>query len=211
MPKSTDNERALKTVVNLVAPQLSLLKYKKSKHRFNRTQPDGIVHVVDFQMGQNWSILWGKFTVEIGVFIPAVYYALLEKRPPTFIPSYDCFLRKRLGSLSMDGKDIWWDLHADLVEIANEITGLLAGTGEMYFSQLDTREKIAAEWERKKALGDISQREILMLAILYSDMGERDKVNTLISSEFGDQYKSPFLEYARNVVTSLGLPFPELK
>ena len=54
-------------------------------------------------------------------------------------------------------------------------------------------------------------REVLMLAITYSHLDEREQANKLLAVEFGNQYKTAFLEYARNVVTSLGLNFPLLR
>jgi len=72
MATKNNNAGKLNTIVRFVGHELQNLNYRKSNRLFNRLQPDGIMHVINFQMGQNRSILWGKFTVEIGVFIPEV-------------------------------------------------------------------------------------------------------------------------------------------
>jgi hypothetical protein len=81
-----DNTKKMDTIENSIWPQLRSLNYRKSRGLFNRLQPDGIVHAISFQMGQNWSILFGKFTIEVGIFIPEVYSAFWEKPIPKFVP-----------------------------------------------------------------------------------------------------------------------------
>jgi hypothetical protein len=211
MKKSSDNAVNLNLIVNVVGQALRPLKFRNSGKRFNRIQSDGIVHVVDFQLGPNWSMMWGKFTVEIGIFLPEVFNAFFDKAAPKFIPSHDCFERKRLGILGKDGKDIWWDLPGDSVKIGNEVLGLLVGEGECYFSQFSSREKIISAWESKRSHGRLSQREVVILAVIYSYLAEKERANELLVVEFAGQYKTAFLEYARNVITPLGLTFPLLK
>jgi len=62
-------------------------------------------------MGPSWKYsLRGKFTVELGVFVPEIYHALHDRKLSKFIRSFLCAERQRLGILSPDGKDKWWDL-----------------------------------------------------------------------------------------------------
>jgi len=211
MATQSDNARKLNIIVNLVGQELRPLNYQKSNRLFNRFQPDGIIHVIDFQMGLNWSILWGKFTVEIGVFLPEVFSALYERKVARFARSLDCIERKRLGALGKEGKDHWWDLTGDLDQIGNDISKLLVGYGERYLSQYNSRLEFISKWEQKRWHSELSQHDVLALAIIYSYLGKIKQANELLTVEFGNQYKTAFLVYARNVVTPLGLSFPPLK
>jgi hypothetical protein len=211
MTTQNDHASKLNRIVLLVGDELRTLNYVRSKRLFNRLQPDGIVHVIDFQMGQNWSILWGKFTVEIGIFIPEVYTALHEKAAPKFITSPYCVERERLGVLSKDRKDIWWDLTGNEIVIGNEVSNLLLECGEPYLARFRSRKKLLAQWEQERLQRRLSERNVLIMAIILSHGGEKKEANELLDTEFGNQYKTAFLEYAQNVVVPLGLSFPVLK
>jgi hypothetical protein len=211
MTSQSDNANKLDAIVRLVGSELSPLNYRRSKRRFNRLQPDGIVHVIEFQTGPNWSILRGKFTVEIGIFIPEVFNALYEKPMPKFIASHHCVERKRLGVLSKTGKDIWWNLADDEIEIGKEISSLLLAISEPYFMRFSSREKLLSQWEQERLQRELPERNVLIMAIILSYCDRKKQANELLNTEFGNQYKTAFLEYAKNIVTSLGLSFPTLK
>ena len=70
-------------VVGHVAPVMKANGFRKRRHSFNRGARDGIVHHLSFQMGAfdppgTVEIpglrpnLYGKFTVNLGVFVPAM-------------------------------------------------------------------------------------------------------------------------------------------
>jgi Domain of unknown function (DUF4304) len=210
MTKSNHSNR-LDAIADFLWLELRTLNYRKSKRLFNRIQPDGIVHVIDLHMGQSWSTLQGKFTVEVGIFIPEVYRAFWEKPTPKFITSPDCDERKRLGVLGKSGQDIWWDLTGDERTIGSEVLDLLLKYGEQYFSQFSSREKLLAQWEQERFQKNLSERKKLIMAIMLAHCGEKKRANELLEIEFGGQYKTAFLEYAQNVIIRLGMDFPALR
>jgi Domain of unknown function (DUF4304) len=211
MTKNNSYSSNLDSLVSLIRQDLRPLGYRKSKRLFNRLQPDGIIHVIDFQMGANWSSLWGKFTVEVGVFVPEAFSILYEKEPPKFVRSPICVERERIGTLGKSRKDTWWDLSGNLSIIEKEVSNLLTDSCENYLFQLNSREKLISIWENERTQRKLSQQHVLILAIIYSYLGKRDQANKLLASEFGNQYKTVFLEYARNVVAPLGLSFTWLE
>jgi hypothetical protein len=192
-------------------PGLRALRYRKAKRIFNRTQPGGMVHVIHFQMGQNWSIYHGKFTVEVGAFVPEVYEIFWNKAVPRRIASYHCEERKRLGMLTREGKDIWWDLTADAGEIENEVSDLILTVGEAYFSRFSSRDRLLSKWEQDRIQKELPDRKVLIMAVLLAQVGDNQRANEVLEVEFGGRYQTAFLEYARNIVTPLGLDFPMLK
>ena len=211
MTTKSTNSSKLDEIANFIWLELRTLKYRKSKRLFNRIQPDGIVHVIDFQMGQSWSTLYGKFTVELGIFIPEVYAAFWEKPMPKFITSPNCEERERLGHLGKSKKDIWWDLSDDEKTTESEVLDFLLKYGEQYFSQFSSREKFLAQWEQERRQKSLSERKKLIMAIILASAGEKKRANELLEIEFGGQYKTAFLEYAQNVARNLGMDFPMLK
>ena len=211
MTSKSNNSSKLDTIANFIWLELRALKYRKSKRLFNRIQSDGVVHVIDFQMGQCWSTLQGKFTVEVGIFIPEVFAAFWEKPIPKFITSPNCEVRERLGLLGKSKKDIWWDLSGDERTIESEVSDLLLKYGEQYFSRFSSREKLLAQWEQERLQNNLPQRKTLIMAIVLAQRGEKMRANELLEQEFGDKYKTTFLEYARNIVVNLGIDFPILK
>jgi hypothetical protein len=88
---------------------------------------------------------------------------------------------------------------------------LLLENGEQYLSRFSSREKILSQWEQERLQRRLSERKVLIMAIILSHCGEIKRANELLDTEFGNQYKTAFLEYAQNVVAPLGLSFPVLK
>ena len=122
MPKS-----AFATALDEIQkPLTALLKnvgFERRGRTYNRTVQDGLVHVVNFQMGQfpigDYVIpgiresFYGRFAVNLGVMLPAVMKLESARDPPAFVQEYYCEIRERLGALVYE-EDVWWDL--DLAE-----------------------------------------------------------------------------------------------
>jgi|WetSurMetagenome_2_1015567.scaffolds.fasta_scaffold370205_1 hypothetical protein len=190
-----------------VGSKLHPLGFRQSGLHFNRRQPDGIVHVIDFQMAPNWTNLWGKFTIELGAFIPEVHQILTETAVPRSIGTPYCDERVRLGEL-ITGRDQWWDLTKDETELSNEIAKLLVNQDDKYFKQIDSREMLINFWNNKKRQESTFARKVLIMAIMMAQNGEKTRAEDLLRSEFPGRSKTGFLHYARNVCILIGLEFP---
>ena len=115
-------------VVASVAPTLKAAGYKKQRHTFTRIAEPGLVHVVNFQMGQfpigAYEIpglrpnLYGKFTVNLGVFAREVYELTQRRTAPASVHEYSCEFRVRLGELFTPPGDVWWLLSDDTQKVA---------------------------------------------------------------------------------------------
>ncbi|WP_382304502.1 DUF4304 domain-containing protein [Herbiconiux sp. UC225_62] len=148
----------MRQVVDVVAPQLKTLGFKKRRHSFNRSLDDGITHVISFQMGASdppgtvelpglRPNLHGRFTVNLGVHsssMPRTQY-----RELSWINEYDCQLRKRLGHLLPEHADVWWRL--DHPEAAVNVSDALLGAGIQWLSRFESSEDIWLAFEN----GDI--------------------------------------------------------
>src|SRR5262249_41248071 len=94
---------ALTAVVKSVAPLLKEAGFKRKRHSFNREVEPGLIHVVRFQAGQfpigDYEVpgmpwlrqnLWGKFTVNLGVYVNEVWVATSRQPAPEFAQEYHC-------------------------------------------------------------------------------------------------------------------------
>jgi hypothetical protein len=112
----------MRPVFAAVQPVLKELGYRRSGSTFNRViEPDGLVHVVDFQRsgfihtvpGERWvTTPYGGFTVELGVWLPGVWqYVYIPRNDAMDLMPMDsarCQLRERLGSFFPVPCDYHW-------------------------------------------------------------------------------------------------------
>jgi hypothetical protein len=135
----------MKDVVRSVAPLLKRAGFRKRRHTFNRTLEPGLVHVLNFQMGEfnppgprsvaNGATLesldmpgylYGRFTINLGVYVAGM--VIEGDKARNWVNHYNCQLRKRIGQL-LTGEDAWWSLEspaeiASVVETALSLAGL---------------------------------------------------------------------------------------
>jgi len=95
-------------VQSQLRPFLEQRGFRLRARTLNRTMSDGLVHVINFQMGQRW--LQGKFTVNVGVYVPQVARVQYGPKESSFVQEPECCVRHRLGSLGPEHRDVWWDL-----------------------------------------------------------------------------------------------------
>src|ERR1700688_3452188 len=110
---AADKSDLAKTLDELQAklrPALKEWSFRARGRAFNRTTPDGLTEVVQLQMGsfdppgttyipglrEN---LYGKFTVNLGVFVPEVAEHYGAGAPKSFVQEYHCCVRTRLAIL----------------------------------------------------------------------------------------------------------------
>ncbi len=115
---------AMAAIVASIAPSMKAAGFRKRRHTFNRrVGDDGFVQMLNFQMGAfdppgTVEIpglrpnLYGRFTVNLGVFVPAIQRGGLAERD--WYSDYHCQVRKRIGELLEEQADVWWRLdHPD--------------------------------------------------------------------------------------------------
>jgi hypothetical protein len=98
------------------------------------------------EMPQPPQNLYGKFTLNLGVYVPEIWQASMVKRGPGFVQEYHCSLRSRLSQLSGLQIDQWWDLSTDVTRLTEEIIGLLNQYGLRFLEKFSTREEIIVGW-----------------------------------------------------------------
>jgi hypothetical protein len=188
-------------VVSGVAPSLKGRRFKKQRHTFNRIAELGLVHVVNFQMGQfpigAYEIpglrpnLYGKFTVNLGVFVREVYEITQRGPAPAFVQEYACEFRVRLGELLMPPADTWWSLTDDSSALVAELAALLEGCGQAWFEQYATRDAIVRVPDGPAQPAGWPRRAGVALAIMLAHRGDRAGARASLRDYLAKERRDP--------------------
>lgn len=153
--KKSDTVEAMDALQALLRPALQQTGFRRRARTFNRVTSDGLTHVINLQMGsfdppgtveipglrEN---LYGRFTVNVGVYVPEVarYHGGGEAR--STVQEYHCCLRARLGGLGPERRDLWWRVEPR-PEIADELLQRLHRDALPWLGRFDTRDAILSE------------------------------------------------------------------
>ncbi|WP_281546349.1 DUF4304 domain-containing protein [Grimontia sp. SpTr1] len=105
-----------------LTPLLKTHGFKKKARNFYRQHEDRI-DLINVQASQFNTGKEGQFTVNVGVYFPAIS-AITDAPAVKGMPKeYDCTARERIGLLSSENKDTWWsvDNSVDINNIAAEL------------------------------------------------------------------------------------------
>ena len=159
----------------ILAHVQSLLRpvgYRRAGSVFSRTSED-LVHLVEVQSSRSNTDLEARFTVNIGIFAPAVVYADVRDTTRPSIPG--AHWRRRLGSLSLEKKDLWWSARtrAEAETVAHDITDCLALNALRALAELPNLQALAAVWKSGNSPGITEHQRMDFLARLRSAEGRQ--------------------------------------
>jgi hypothetical protein len=190
--------------------------FKKRGRTFNRTSKDGLISVINFQMGafdppgttyipgirENF---YGLFTINLGIFVPEVYRAQREGGVKNFVQEYHCCIRARLGRLGPKRQDIWWKAVCSQ-ELVSDLQKRLEMDALPFLQHFETREAIIRDWPDyfdKNIIG-LSNPNIV-LAIILANQGRTDEARFFLEKQVKETQHTGHKEYVRNLAKRLGL------
>lgn len=176
---------ALDEIQKPLTPLLKNLGFKRKGRTYNRLVGDGLVHVINLQMGEfpigNYVIsgiresFYGRFTVNLGVLLPAVLELERGRGAPAFAQDYDCEIRGRLGTLAFN-EDTWWDLDHRVQETAASITKLVDRAGLPFLDNFESYATVLGHLERTGELPSKNEgRSALVGALICCHLSERSR------------------------------------
>jgi uncharacterized protein DUF4304 len=196
---------------------LKELGFRARARAFNRITPDGLTQVIEFQLGrfdppgthyvgfrQN---LYGKFTVNVGVYVPEVdKYTFPGGGERSFIHEYDCFIRERLGNLGPERRDIWWDLetpHDQAVEVFHRIER----DAFPFLAQFESRDAMLNRLMKETADSSpfIGKKPRVVCAIILAIRERRDEAKALLAAQAREDKNHPYSATVRALAEKLGL------
>ncbi len=214
----TQADSSMARVVEAVAPILKTAGFRKRRYGFNCSRDDGVVQVVHFQMGSKLPPgasavppfrmdMYGKFTINLGVYMPALARQLLLPMPKGWINQYDCHLRQRIGMLFADPADTWWSLaDADLAaEVAREAVSHFALP---WLESVSTVDDIHRRYltHGGHAVG-LGVGAPLQIALLYIDRGEIDVAEHILRDFLAGDLTVPHRRHVAELLPRYGLGY----
>jgi hypothetical protein len=153
---------ALNDIQKATTALLKPLGFRKSGRSYNRAATDGVVQVVKFQMGEypigEYVIpgiresLYGHFTVNVGVMLPAVREWEGNTPIKGCVHDHHCEIRGRLGNLNGAKEMVWRRLDRDLPATTEWV---VSGLGEQvlpFFDRFDGYERVLQVLDREGVL-----------------------------------------------------------
>lgn len=214
MPKS-DLARALDEIQGLVAPELKARKFRSRGRTFNRPTSDGLTHVFNIQMGsfdppgttyhpglrEN---LYGRFTVNLGVYVPEVASFHGGGPPKSWIQDYNCCLRTRLGALGLENKDLWWSIRAR-DEVLDDLLPRVSHDAMRYFATYTSRDQILSALEGKSQNTSAGGPPRIICAIILAQRGNTSQARELLKEQARETRNPGHPAYVRALAERLGL------
>jgi hypothetical protein len=116
---TTPEAQAMARIVAAQTSTMKLAGFMKRRYSFNRSTPDGLVHVVHLWMAPKEPTAWtevpglrqrlyGSFRVDFGVYVPEM--TRIGRPNSDWINECDCHLRRTAGQLMGSPVDLWWSL-----------------------------------------------------------------------------------------------------
>lgn len=213
MPKS-DFATYLDSIQASVATHLKPLGFRKKGRTHNRATTGGLIHVINFQMGEypigeGYVIpglrenLYGKFAVNLGVLLPCVHKIESQKSAPDFVQEHHCTIRSRLSSLAF-GRDRWFDLTEDTSSLASTLVQLFDRFGLPFFEQFSDYSAVLAYLEVHGELPfQNKSRATLEAAIIAHHLGDIQKAKHYLVRAHATDHRG-FREYVSKLASRLG-------
>lgn len=184
-----------------VSPFLRGIGFKKSGRTHNRGIDDGIVHVINFQMGQypigDYIIpgiresSYGQIAVNLGVYLPCVIEIEQRSEPKRFYQDYHCEIRERLGSPAKSGTNVWWDLREEPDVTGETINDLLKTDGLSFLDRYQNYLDVLDYYHLHGSLPFHNEgRSALTAAMIYSHLGKNAEASTLFDRAAADAVRS---------------------
>lgn len=179
-------------------PLLRQFGFRRHGRTYNRVTSDGLTQVVGFQMGafdppgttyfpglrEN---LYGRFTVNLGVYVPEVAREHGGGPAKAVVHDYNCCVRARLGQVT--GRDLWWGISAAGSLLA-EMHERLQEEAFPFFRAFESREQIVREF-RMDPDSVLSPTPRIVCAIILFFRGDRDEAHHLLMQQVRDAVDHP--------------------
>lgn len=179
----------------------------------NRVTSDGLTHVINFQMGRfdppgtsyiPWfrRNLYGKFTVNIGVYVPEVAILRYGAKERSFAPEVECCVRMRLGHLGGELADRWWDLPGNQ-RTETDLRRRFETDALPFLARLESRDLLLHEFEANPGIGGPGSR--ITCAIMLVARGLTEPAKSLLSEQIRGSTSIQHIEYVQQLAKQIGL------
>ena len=212
--KSTE-AAAMDSIQQGIRPLLKKAGFRVSGRTFNRTTPDGLTQVIRFQMGsfdppgtthipglrEN---LYGRFTVNLGVYVPEVAKHHGGGEAGKVVQDYHCCVRSRLGEVGPENADLWW-LLSPTDELVRDMCDRLAHHALPFLARFESRDAILREWAEVENNQFAGSPPRIVKAIILVDRGLTDQARALLAAQAQETLNPGHPAYVRELAERLGV------
>lgn len=215
--EKTEFAKQVDGIQSLLTPFLKENGFRKRGRTYNRTSSDGLVSVINFQMGafdppgttyipglrEN---LYGSFTINLGIYVPEVYEIQVGGELKNFVQDDQCCIRARLGTLGQERKDIWWQAKIS-GKLLEDLRNRLVMDALPFLQRFESREVIIRDWPdfyNQHQFGSSSQPKIV-LAVILAIQGRTEEAKLLLEQQVQQSQHNGHIEYVRSLAIRLGL------
>jgi Domain of unknown function (DUF4304) len=196
-------------------PALRENGFRARGRAFNRTTADGLTEVVQIQMGsfdppgttyvpglrEN---LYGKFTINLGVFVPEVAQHYGRGPSMSFVQEYHCCVRTRLPRLEPEGRDAWWPILVDEA-LTEELLRRFERDAIPFFNKFESRDAILDQWLAVPKSPYAITPPRIVCAIILAGRGRSEEARVLLAAQVGETLNPGHPAYVRRLADKLGL------
>ena len=191
-------------------------RFRKQDRTFNRTTDDGLVQVINIQMGASdppgtvhipgfRENRYGRFTVNLGVYVPEVGRLLHDcSEAKRFVNEVHCCVRLRLGHLAPEHHDVWWRNDA-VAEVVPDVLARLERDGLPFLDRFASRDALLREWKGKSRNDWTGSPPRIVMAIILAERGQKDAARELLSQQALEAQNAGHPAYVRSLATRLGV------
>lgn len=131
---------------------LKPLGFRKVANVFSRASQN-VVHLIEVQGSRDSTKDAARFTVNVGVFALDLVYADIRDVTKPSIP--DAHWRTRLGTLSPEGQDLWWQASTEkqAVAVAQDVVARVEHYALPALFALPNLDALVLIWKQGKASG----------------------------------------------------------
>jgi Domain of unknown function (DUF4304) len=190
---------SLDTLQTHLNPLLRQAGFRKHGRTYNRTTIDGLTHVLGFQMGsfdppgtmhipglrEN---LYGRFTVNLGVYVPEVARNHGAGEAKSVVHDYKCSIRTRLGRT--ENKELWWKISTS-EPLLSEFQERLQNEALPFFQRFENRDQILSEFRTATHRTELMAVPRIVCAIILLNRGDRESARDLLAAQAREQTRNP--------------------
>jgi hypothetical protein len=214
MPKS-ELARALDDIQKPLALELKARRFNVRGRTFHRQSSDGLTQVLNIQMGsfdppgttyhpglrEN---LYGKFTVNLGVYVPEVAASHGGGAAKDWVPEYHCCIRSRLGELGTEQTDVWWSIGQEK-RVVEDLLPRIRHDAMFFFARYESRDLILKELTGQTENMGTGGPPRIICAIILASRGDVTSARELLSKQAKETRNPGHPAYVRGLAEKLGL------
>jgi hypothetical protein len=211
----SDLAKSLDELKAKLQPTLKDYGFRARDRTFNRTTSDRLTQVVNLQMGRFdppgtsyvpglRENLYGKFTVNLGIFVPEVAMQVGRAPPKLFIQEYHCCVRARLGRLGPERRDDWWEIE-DQESRAEDLLQRLRRDALPFFKEFETRDAILSQWLVVPKAQYAATPSRIVCAIILAERGRNEDARVLLAAQARETANPGHPAYVRRLADKLGV------